>query len=275
MYDGKNLPTSSREYPNVICVRSFVPKEKKSACAEISSARSAARGISIIVPTLYAISIPRSANTLLVTARTSVVCCLSSSTVPTSGIMISGTGSAPSRLASHAASMMARTCISAISGNVIAKRHPRKPNIGFTSASFSMHSAMSSSLSPVSSLKTWQTSSTPPSGRNSCNGGSSRRTVTGKPLMALKMPVKSSRWYGNKSSNADLRVGVSLAKIMRRTARMRSPVPKNMCSVRTKPMPSAPLARDAAASAGVSAFAKTRMVRNLSTHDMKVSRYSL
>ncbi len=42
---------SSRLKPNVICVRSFVPKLKKSASAPISSAVRQARGISIIVPT--------------------------------------------------------------------------------------------------------------------------------------------------------------------------------------------------------------------------------
>ena len=30
-------------------------------------------------------------------------------------------------------------------------------------------------------------------GRNSCSGGSSRRIVTGRPFIALKMPTKSSR----------------------------------------------------------------------------------
>ena len=38
--------------PNVICVKSFVPKLKKSASFAISSAKTAALGISIIVPTL-------------------------------------------------------------------------------------------------------------------------------------------------------------------------------------------------------------------------------
>ena len=42
--------TSSRLKPNVIWVRSLVPNEKKSATSAISSARSAARGVSIIVP---------------------------------------------------------------------------------------------------------------------------------------------------------------------------------------------------------------------------------
>ncbi len=41
---------SSREKPKVIWVRSLVPKLKNSADSAISSAVSAARGISIIVP---------------------------------------------------------------------------------------------------------------------------------------------------------------------------------------------------------------------------------
>ncbi len=41
-----------------------------------------------------------------------------------------------------------------------------------------------------------------PSGRNSCNGGSSSLMVTGRPSMALKMPAKSSRWKGRISSRA-------------------------------------------------------------------------
>ena len=38
MYVGKNLEASSREYPNAICVKSLVPKEKKSAFSAIKSA---------------------------------------------------------------------------------------------------------------------------------------------------------------------------------------------------------------------------------------------
>ena len=50
----RNLPSaSSRENPSAVCVRSFVPNEKKSACRAISSARTQARGSSIIVPTRY------------------------------------------------------------------------------------------------------------------------------------------------------------------------------------------------------------------------------
>ena len=45
-----SLPVSSRDKPKVICVKSFVPKEKNSASLAISSAVRAARGVSTIVP---------------------------------------------------------------------------------------------------------------------------------------------------------------------------------------------------------------------------------
>ena len=49
---------SSREKPNVVCVRSLVPNEKKSATSPISSAVTAARGSSIIVPIGMSSSMP-------------------------------------------------------------------------------------------------------------------------------------------------------------------------------------------------------------------------
>jgi hypothetical protein len=52
------------------------------------------------------------------------------------------------------------------------------------------------------------------------------------------------------------------ATIISRIAVMRSPS-KNMCSVRQSPIPSAPNARAMRASRGVSAFARTRSVRDL------------
>ena len=48
----KRPSTSSRLKPNVICVRSLVPNEKNSATSAMRSATSAARGVSIIVPTV-------------------------------------------------------------------------------------------------------------------------------------------------------------------------------------------------------------------------------
>jgi hypothetical protein len=46
------LPASSRLMPNVVWVRSLVPKLKNSALAARSPARRAARGSSIMVPTV-------------------------------------------------------------------------------------------------------------------------------------------------------------------------------------------------------------------------------
>lgn len=37
-YVGRKVPASSREKPNVICVRSFVPKEKNSVCFAMAPA---------------------------------------------------------------------------------------------------------------------------------------------------------------------------------------------------------------------------------------------
>ena len=91
--------------PIVVCVKSFVPKEKKSACRAISSARNAARGSSIIVPQRNSISGASSAITSTVSSRSR----RSSSAKPTSGIMISTSGCSGTALAARA---IARTCIS-------------------------------------------------------------------------------------------------------------------------------------------------------------------
>ena len=57
-YAGRNFPASSRERPIVACVRSLVPKEKNSADRASSPARSAARGSSIIVPNVKGTVVP-------------------------------------------------------------------------------------------------------------------------------------------------------------------------------------------------------------------------
>jgi hypothetical protein len=107
---------SSREKPKVSCVRSFVPNEKNCASAAISSAVIAPRGTSIIVPTRYLTLTPCSFITSPATRSTIAFWSRSSFTCPTSGIMISGTTFSPSLLSWQAASMMARACISVISG---------------------------------------------------------------------------------------------------------------------------------------------------------------
>ena len=78
--------------------------------------------------------------------------------------------------------------------------------------------------------------------------------------MARKMPRKSSRWNGRSFSSAARCDTWSAAMIISRTMGMRSGA-KNMCSVRTRPMPSAPNSRALRASSGVSALARTPIVR--------------
>ncbi len=57
--------------------------------------------------------------------------------------------------------------------------------------------------------------------------------VAGKPFSALKMPTKSSRWYGSSLASAVFRSSTLSARIISRIASMRSPS-KNMCSVRVE-----------------------------------------
>ena len=77
------------------------------------------------------------------------------------------------------------------------------------------------------------------SGRNSCNGGSSSRMVTGSPSIASKMPSKSARCSLRAAPRARrVSSAASAARMNRCTIGRRSP--RNMCSVRHRPMPSAP-----------------------------------
>ena len=108
--------TSSRLKPNVVWVRSFVPKLKKSACVAISSADTAARGSSIIVPMGMSSSTPSASHTSAMTASTSARSVSSSGSTLTSGIMISGSGSRPSFFRRAAAVAMARVCMAGSSG---------------------------------------------------------------------------------------------------------------------------------------------------------------
>ena len=108
-------------------------------------------------------------------------------------------------------------------------------------------------------------------GRNSWSGGSRSLMVTGWPSIASRMPSKSSRWNGSSFASASRRSVSSSAMIMARMCLMRSS-PKNMCSVRQRPMPSAPKLLALAASSGVSAFVRTPSCRNSSAHSMMVAK---
>ncbi len=72
-YSGMNCAsTSSREKPKLVCVRSLVPKQKKSACWAISSADGGARQLDHACPRdveLDAVSAETSAMTRSMTAR--------------------------------------------------------------------------------------------------------------------------------------------------------------------------------------------------------------
>lgn len=80
--------------------------------------------------------------------------------------------------------------------------------------------------------------------------------------------MKSWRWYGSSLDSAARRPASSEARIISRMAMMRCGS-KNMCSVRQRPMPSAPNWRAVEASSGVSALARTFIVRTASTHSIR------
>ncbi len=201
---------------------------------------------------------PVSCSTARATASTSAFMCSSSWTVATSGIMISGRGSPPARTRAAAASRMARACMPNSPGMTMPRRTPRSPSIGFSSCirrtAASMRTSRLLGLPAASATATFIDSSVKP-GRNSCRGGSIRRMVTGSPSIASRIATKSSRCSGMRASRALCCPLASEARIRCSTSSRRSP--RNMCSVRHSPMPSAPKRRARVASAGVSALART------------------
>ena len=89
--------------------------------------------------------------------------------------------------------------------------------------------------------------------------------------MISKISMKSWRCMGRSLAKAALRASSLSARIISRTARMRLDS-KNMCSVRHRPMPSAPKSRAVRASSGVSALALTFIRRRPSAHDIRVAK---
>ena len=98
--------------------------------------------------------------------------------------------------------------------------------------------------------------------------------VTGSPAMASKIPSKSLCWWGRSRSSAERRSSSLDAMIISRTTGSRSSA-MNMCSVRQRPIPSAPNSRALAASSGVSAFVRTFSRRRASAQPSTVSKSSL
>ena len=95
--------------------------------------------------------------------------------------------------------------------------------------------------------------------------------VTGSDSMDLKRPAKSARCMGSSFLRAARRSFSLSARIMARMCSMRSSA-KNMCSVRQRPMPSAPNRRACLASRGMSALARMRRRRTGSTQVMNLTR---
>ncbi len=226
----------------------------------ISSAVSAALGISIIVPTKYSIVSFLSLNTFPIVSLIIVSCIFISCRVPVRGTIISGIALIPFDLRFNAASIIALACISVISGYVLPNLHPLCPSMGLNSCRASTLAFISSTVIPISAaISFWFSSSC---GTNSCKGGSSKRTVTGKSCIASKIPSKSSLWIGNNFFSASRLPASSSASIISRMALIRLPS-KNMCSVLVSPIPTAPKSLAIFASFGVSALVLTFIVAYL------------
>ena len=98
----------------------------------------------------------------------------------------------------------ARTCILYNSGIRIPSLTPRNPSIGL--ASCILWTAENIAVSrgeiskPSASDLARSAVSTDKGGKNSCKGGSSKRTVTGNPDMAIMIPTKSALCSGSISA---------------------------------------------------------------------------
>ena len=235
--------TSSRENPHVVCVRSLVPNEKKSASSAIRCAVSAARGSSIMQPIGEVERRRRSPRRPPPDASASSRTSCSSRMRPDERhhdlrlrvlALLAQLDAWPRRSPGPAA----RT------GPACAGRAAPRAGRASGSDSCIRRTAASSftscgSGSPARSATATLTASSVRSGRNSCSGGSISRIVVGRPSIASSSPVKSCRCSGSRASSAcgALVVGRRRARA-RSIGRRRSP--RNWCSVRHRPMPSAP-----------------------------------
>ena len=146
-------------------------------------------------------------------------------------------------------------------------RQPRRPSIGLASCSAVARSLATSSTARAQRLGQRCDLVLAPWGGTRAAADRAAGCVTGYPSIARKIASKSPRCIGSSLASAVLRPSVSCARIISRMAMSRSPS-KNMCSVRQRPMPSAPKSRPRCASAGVSALTRTRSWRILSAHCM-------
>ena len=178
---GRKPPSaSSRENASVICVRSLVPNEQKSASSAISSAVRAARGTSIIVPTRMPRCCPpssldhglgqRRSRAQLLGEADQRAHDLDASSIHRRGPR--GRSPAPaSRRSRDAGSPAGSRGCPASGWPRAAPRRGRRSALGgdLRLGARRPHRSISSSRSVRS-------------GRNSCSGGSSSRIVTGRPV---------------------------------------------------------------------------------------------
>ena len=193
----RNFPSaSSRERPSVVCVRSFVPNEKKSAYSAISSARTHARGSSIIVPTGCV-----DARRLL-------------------GPHSLGQLAQPAQLFGEADERVHDLDERRVAGPLARRRGPRarsrapasrrSPGTGARAGSRACRASGSPRAARGSAPASARRSPRPRGGRNSCSGGSSRRIVTGRPAIASKISSKSACWNGQQPVERSAPVGFAV-----------------------------------------------------------------
>ena len=250
-----------------------MPKEKNSACSAISSATSAARGTSIMVPTVI-VELDRPARRTPVWPL-AAVCSrrfASSSRCPTSGIMISGL-SAAARLHpdAGAASRIARDL------------HLVDLGIGDPEAAAAVaehrvelvqRRSMRGSSSPAGiAHRVGRARRAPsrPCGRNSWSGGSRSRMVTGSPSSPRKIPSKSSRWSGRSLASALARARSVVGEDHLAHGGDALLVEEHVLGAAEADALGAEGLRRSAASSGVSALARTFSVRVASAQRMSLA----
>ncbi len=120
---------------------------------------------------------------------------------------------------------------------------------------------------PARTRRSISCSSSRREGRNSWRGGSRSRITTGSPSIASSRLSKSPICCRSRSPRASSRSVGSVERMTLWTMARRSP--RNMCSVRASPMPSAPRPRASVASSAVSALALTPRLRNSSAQSSR------
>ena len=267
---------SSRLKPNVICVRSFVPKLKKSACSAISSAVSAARGTSIIVP-IEDVELAFELLLGLDRRRSSARVMLAQHLQLRGGadernhdlglgvdlLALAGDRRFDDRPYLHLEDF----------GIGDAKRQPRWPSIGLARATARRGASRPPASRPVRLAISFL-------GLVVVRQEFVQRRIeqANRDRQALHRGEDADEVFAlerqqlGQAPSCDLRP--LSARIISRIGEMRSPS-KNMCSVRHRPMPSAPNSRARLASAGVSALVRIFSVRYLSAHFMTVPKSPL